>query len=166
VGIGIPEILEAIVSRVPAPQPNVHLPLRALIFDSYYDAYRGVVIHPPHLRRHRRGNAPAFGATIHRRRLARRLRLQGLVRRRHLPYPPLLRQLFRRLLRRKILRHARLLGLHRKIHHLVRLLFLQFHLRLCHFSHRSRQNRRRLLRHLACARFTATVPLRAMQSCA
>jgi len=44
VGIGIPEILEAIVSRVPAPQPNVHLPLRALIFDSYYDAYRGVVI--------------------------------------------------------------------------------------------------------------------------
>ncbi len=44
-GIGIDEILEAIVERVPAPADTVHEPLRALIFDSYYDAYRGVVVY-------------------------------------------------------------------------------------------------------------------------
>lgn len=44
VGIGVPEILEAIVQRMPPPPDNVHKPLRALVFDSYYDAYRGVVV--------------------------------------------------------------------------------------------------------------------------
>ncbi|MBE9216421.1 elongation factor 4 [Plectonema cf. radiosum LEGE 06105] len=44
-GIGIPEILEAIVERVPQPQNTVDEPLRALIFDSYYDSYRGVVVY-------------------------------------------------------------------------------------------------------------------------
>ena len=43
VGIGIDEILEAIVQKVPAPAPKRSAPLRALIFDSYYDAYVGVV---------------------------------------------------------------------------------------------------------------------------
>jgi GTP-binding protein LepA len=43
VGIGVPEILEAIVQRIPPPQPNAEAKLRALIFDSYYDPYRGVV---------------------------------------------------------------------------------------------------------------------------
>jgi GTP-binding protein LepA len=43
VGIGIDEILEAIVQKVPAPAPKRAAPLRALIFDSYYDAYVGVV---------------------------------------------------------------------------------------------------------------------------
>lgn len=42
-GIGIDEILEAVVERVPAPADNSDKPLRALIYDSYYDAYRGVV---------------------------------------------------------------------------------------------------------------------------
>ncbi len=42
-GIGVPEILEAVVQRVPPPEGRRDAPLRALIFDSYYDKYLGAV---------------------------------------------------------------------------------------------------------------------------
>lgn len=44
-GIGIQEILEAIVAVIPHPRDTITEPFRALIFDSYYDAYRGVVVY-------------------------------------------------------------------------------------------------------------------------
>jgi GTP-binding protein LepA len=64
VGTGVPELLEAIVARVPAPGGNRDAPLRALIYDSYYDRYRGAI---PSVRVVdgvlRRGMHIAFGAS-------------------------------------------------------------------------------------------------------
>ncbi len=44
-GLGIDEILEAVVQRIPPPQDTTQDPMRALIFDSYYDPYRGVIVY-------------------------------------------------------------------------------------------------------------------------
>lgn len=44
-GIGIDELLEAIVKKIPAPEGNLEGRLKALIFDSYYDNYKGVVVY-------------------------------------------------------------------------------------------------------------------------
>jgi GTP-binding protein LepA len=42
-GEGVPELLDAVIEHIPAPEGDADAPLQALIFDSHYDAYRGVV---------------------------------------------------------------------------------------------------------------------------
>jgi len=44
-GVGIPEILQAVVDRIPSPEDNADQATKALIFDSYYDPYRGVIVY-------------------------------------------------------------------------------------------------------------------------
>jgi len=44
-GDGIPEILQAVVDRIPSPKDNADQATKALIFDSYYDPYRGVIVY-------------------------------------------------------------------------------------------------------------------------
>ncbi len=43
-GAGVPNVLEAVVKYIPSPKGDDNKPLQALIFDSYYDSYRGVVV--------------------------------------------------------------------------------------------------------------------------
>jgi GTP-binding protein LepA len=62
-GTGVDRLLEEIIRRIPAPKGNLDAPLRALIFDSYYDRYRGAI---PSIRvvdgAIRKGTQIAFGA--------------------------------------------------------------------------------------------------------
>ncbi|MFX7792848.1 elongation factor 4, partial [Acinetobacter baumannii] len=44
-GIGIEEILQAIVERIPAPEGSLDAPLQALIFDSVYNSFRGIIVY-------------------------------------------------------------------------------------------------------------------------
>ncbi|MDD6796577.1 MAG: translation elongation factor 4 [Clostridiaceae bacterium] len=44
-GLNVPDVLEEIVEKLPAPEGDENAPLKALIFDSYYDSYKGVVSH-------------------------------------------------------------------------------------------------------------------------
>ncbi len=44
-GTGIDKLMDAIIARIPSPRDNKHLPLRALIFDSVFDPYRGAVVY-------------------------------------------------------------------------------------------------------------------------
>jgi GTP-binding protein LepA len=44
-GLGVPEILDAIVARIPAPKGDAEAPLQALIFDSVFNSFRGIIIY-------------------------------------------------------------------------------------------------------------------------
>jgi GTP-binding protein LepA len=44
-GLGVPEIINAIVERIPAPEGDPNAPLQALIFDSVFNSFRGIIVY-------------------------------------------------------------------------------------------------------------------------
>src|SRR5439155_23634241 len=44
-GLGVPEILEAIVEKIPSPKGDPDAPLQALVFDSVYNSFRGIIVY-------------------------------------------------------------------------------------------------------------------------
>ncbi len=58
-GQGVPELLHAVIERIPAPSGDPAAPARRLIFDSYYDTYRGVISYDPGGRRDAPGASAA-----------------------------------------------------------------------------------------------------------
>ena len=61
-GEGVPELLDAVIERIPAPIGDPDAPLQALIFDSHFDQYRGVVSLGPGHERHAARPAPGSGS--------------------------------------------------------------------------------------------------------
>jgi len=63
-GLGVPEILEAIVKRVPAPKGDVNAPLQAMVFDSVFNSFRGIIAYYRVMNgRIRKGDEVKFFAT-------------------------------------------------------------------------------------------------------
>ena len=63
-GMGVPEILEAVISRVPAPKGDPDAPLQAMIFDSVFNSFRGIIAYYRIINgRLRKGDAVKFFAT-------------------------------------------------------------------------------------------------------
>src|SRR5205085_12679739 len=65
-GLGVPEVLEAIVNRIPAPIGNPDAPLKALIFDSVFNSFRGIIAYYKVIDGEiRKGDKVKFVATNH-----------------------------------------------------------------------------------------------------
>ena len=45
-GVGIQDVLERVITEIPAPKGDADAPLKALIFDAVYDPYKGVIVYP------------------------------------------------------------------------------------------------------------------------
>jgi GTP-binding protein LepA len=65
-GLGVPEILEAIVEKIPSPKGNPDAPLQALVFDSVYNSFRGIIVYYRILNgKIRKGDKVRFVSTDH-----------------------------------------------------------------------------------------------------
>ena len=85
-GIGIDELLEAIVAQLPPPSGDPEAPLRALVFDALYDPYRGAVVLLPGGRRQRARGRPG---RLHVHRREHKVEEVGIFQLRQVPVPEL-----------------------------------------------------------------------------